>query len=220
MRLNKGGHIAVFVLTGGMGSGKSLALDYFRKRGVLVFSADEIAKRVTSRRGSAYAAIVDFFGREVLVEDGSLDYAKIGGLVFGDKELLKAYMDMLHPHILRAVEREIESALRAKDYFLPFVVLEAPVLFEYGMEGDFDYVILLSCEEEERVRRVMERNGLSRPEVLKRMESQFSDEVKRRGSDFEIVNEGTREELETKLDVLYQKMLDLAKRKQAEPSHE
>lgn len=216
MRLSSGREVTVFALTGGIGSGKSLALEYFKSRGLPVFSADEIAKKVTRREGAAYSEILSLFGPEFCREDGELDYTKLGEVLFSDGKKLKTYMDILKPHIIRALELEIESTLTELKSSPDFVVLEAPVLFEYGMEKAFDYVILITCDEEERIRRIRERNSYTRAEALKRVHSQLSDEVKRRASHFEIVNTGTREEFEAKLALLYDEMEDLSQKRRAD----
>lgn len=210
MRLSREKEVLAIAITGGIGSGKSVALDYFKRQGIPVFSADEIAKKVIRKDGRAYPDILELFGPDICSENGEPDTVKLAGLVFGDETKLSAYMEVLRPHIMRALVEEINTTLKSLPRPPLFVIVETPVLFEYGMEKNFDYVLLISCEEKERIRRVMERNGLSRVEVIRRMESQLKDEVKRRGSHFEVRNDGTREELEAKLSELYKELLEIA----------
>lgn len=214
MRLSRGRELIVLALTGGIGSGKSLALDFFRSKGMAVFNADEIAKKQLLPSSGAYQEIMELFGEDIRKSSGEIDAARLGALVFGDEMKRRLYMDLLRPHIKRALVEEIEAALEAHEGRLDCALVEAPVLFEYGMEADFDYIILITAYEEERILRVMERNGLTRAEVLKRMESQLPEEYKRRGSHYVVENNGSKAEFLAQLEVLYQRLLALVSAKE------
>lgn len=209
MRQNKAEMPKIVALTGGIGSGKSLALKFFKDRGCTVLNADEIAKKLLDMGGSAYEEALALFGRAIMLDGGELSKAGIAEIVFRDSEMLASYKSMLKPHIERAIDEEIKKSV-GMNTGIHMVVIEAPVLFEYGMEDYPDYIVLITADMETRIARVMARNNMSRAEVEARMASQIPDEFKREGADFVIDNSGTMEELEMEIAELIVKLEGLS----------
>jgi dephospho-CoA kinase len=187
----------VLGITGGIGSGKGLATDFFRSRGVAIVDADEIAREVVSPGSPVLADIVSAFGEEVLRGDGSLNRGRLADLVFGDSRAVATLNTITHPAILQEVDCRLER-LRAEGTALACVV--APLLVEAGRRTAVDRLIVMWAEEEARICRVMRRDGVSREEVKRRMAAQMAPEEQRRHADWVVDTtpgeEAAREQLE------------------------
>ncbi len=165
-------------ITGGIGSGKGLATEFFRSRGAVILDADEIARELTSPGSPLCARIAEAFGASFLREDGSLDRRKLGAWVFSDPQRVARLNALTHPSILAEVQRRLER-LRAEagGKGSPEVVcVVAPLLLEAGWRDLVDRVLVVTAEEGERVRRVMERDGVSEEAVRRRMAAQMPPE--------------------------------------------
>jgi dephospho-CoA kinase len=150
-------------LTGGIATGKSHVLERFR------LDADVLAHGVTGAGTEATAAIVRRFGADVLASDGSIDRARLGPVVFGDPAARRDLEAIVHP----AVYRAIAAGLRAFELTgSRLAVVDVPLLFETGHEGDFDRVILTACSESTQVERLVAR-GLSPEEARQRIAAQW-----------------------------------------------
>lgn len=195
----------VLALTGSIGTGKSHVAKFFAKKGHWVLDADEIAKSLYQKDAGLLEALRCAFGEQVLNEDGSLNRERLSSIVFGDKKSLALLMELMKEHLLRELTRLLDEMSEEEAH--PFVVLEAPVLFEYGFEGFADAIVLVRASEDKIVERVMQRNGVSREEVLARLRSQLSQEEKEARSDFCIDNSGTFDTLQERLEELYRELL-------------
>jgi dephospho-CoA kinase len=171
-------------LTGGIGSGKSLICTIIEKLGVPVYYADAEARRLMSQDPVLKTGIMDLFGERVY-RGGELDRKYLAGLVFGDKEKLAALNALVHPSV-----REDFISWAAKRNEAPYVVEEAAILFESGAHRVLDRTVLVTAPEEVRISRVMERDGIDRESVLKRMRHQWQEEEQRKLADHVIVNDG------------------------------
>src|SRR3954466_1153090 len=126
-------------LTGGIATGKSYVLDQFRRRGIPCLDADELAHGVTAAGTEATTAIAARFGADVLAPDGSVDRARLGPFVFADAAARRELEALVHP----AVYRAIAAGLRAFEKLgAALAVVDIPLLYESGHEGDFDHVIV------------------------------------------------------------------------------
>lgn len=198
-------------LTGGIGTGKSTAADLFRKWGCVVFDADSISKQLTKKGEPALAKIISEFGEELIKEDGELDRPALAKIVFNDKNSLIVLQSILAD----ALELDIKQKIAAlsDEECKPFVVLEAPVLYEYGAEYLVDYVLIISADEESQIDRVMKRNDVSREDVKRRINSQLPQSEKLGRADLIVENTGSMEEFEAKLWVVYEKIKVLASKR-------
>lgn len=174
----------VLGLTGGIGSGKGLATEFFRGRGAAIIDADEIARDVVQPGSPVLAELVAAFGDAVLREDGSLDRRRLANLVFGNPAAVATLNAITHPVILEEADRRL-AELRAEGRVRVACVV-APLLLEAGYRAAVDRVIVMWAEEEERLRRVMPRDGVSREEVLGRMAAQMPPEEQRRLADWVV----------------------------------
>lgn len=185
--------IRVVALTGSIGTGKTTAADAFRKLGVPVVDADEIARAVVEPGRPALEEIIKAFGPALQKEDGQLDRAGLSAQVFGDLDKLRLLEAILHPRIAQEAKARFELA-RAQN---PggYIVYDVPLLFEKEMEGGFDLIVTIFAPPEEQKRRVIARSGLTMEEIEKRMDAQISAAEKASRSHVVLNNIGTEAEL-------------------------
>ena len=154
-------------LTGGIGSGKSAVADVFKGRGVDVTDADRHAHTLTVPGQPGHAAVLSEFGPGFLCADGTLDRARLRRLVFGDTAARSRLEAILHPLIRDATRREVAG------WTSPYGLLVVPLLLERGSLSGVDRVLVVDCPEDEQVRRVMARSGLTAADVRAIMSTQL-----------------------------------------------
>lgn len=182
-------------LTGNVAAGKSTVADVWRAQGVPMVSADELARRASAPGSEGLAAIREAFGPEALSADGSLDREWMRARVFGNDAERARLEAILHPRIRALRDAWMDAQRRAR---ARLVVAEVPLLFETGMEDDFDRVVLVDATDEVRRARLLEGRGLD-PEVAdKLMASQMDPELKRARSDYVIENDGDLAQLRSR----------------------
>lgn len=194
----------VIGLTGGIGSGKTAAADFLAERGATVIDADVESRALTAEGGEALPRIREAFGDGVFDENGLLNRRALGNLVFGDREKRLALEGILHPMIQHRMIKKIRQA-GVED--VPFVFLSVPLLFETGMDALCDVTWVITADREERIRRVMSRDGLSREDAEARFASQMSDEERARRATRVICNNQSVEKFRAELTSLYQQLL-------------
>lgn len=170
----------VIGLTGNSGCGKSTVASIMAKYGALVLDCDKIAHENMEPTGCAYSEIVDFFGKEILNADSTINRRALGNIVFNDSEKLKALNKITHEKIAQAVKQRIAQA------DCKCVVVDAPLLIEAGLDEICDKVWVVTADEEVRVNRIMARDGISRQQVLARFSKQTPSNVLREKADLII----------------------------------
>ena len=180
-------------LTGNVAAGKSAVAEAWLRRGVPVVSADELARRAVEPGAPALAEVREAFGEGVMAGDGTLNRSELRARVFRDEEARRRLEAILHPRIgeLRAAWMEERRA-----HGDPLVVAEVPLLFETGLESDFDAVVVVDAPSDVRLARLVERRGLGRGDAVRIMESQMDPAEKRRRADYVMNNAGTLEALD------------------------
>jgi dephospho-CoA kinase len=168
-------------LTGGIGSGKTMVVEYFKSLGIPVFIADEEAKKLMTSH-DIINALSNEFGNEIL-KNGILNREKLAQLVFNNPKKLQKLNGIVHPKVKIHFENWVE---KHKNY--PFVAKEAAILFESGSYKYCDTIITVTCPLEIRLQRVMKRDKTDRESVLKRIENQWTDEQRIAKSDYVIDN--------------------------------
>jgi len=157
-------------LTGGSGTGKSTACDFFRKRGYIIVDSDKIARKVCEKGEKCFDDIVDAFGTSVLNEDGTLDRAKLGGIVFSNKEKLELLNQITHKYIIQKNMEIIKNNPDAN------IVLDAPLLFEAGLDKVCHEIICVLSDIKKRAERIMERDLITLEKAMARINSQPDDD--------------------------------------------
>jgi dephospho-CoA kinase len=179
-------------LTGNIASGKSAVARVWRGRGAVIIDADELARRAVEPGSPALERIVERFGAEVL-HDGELDRAALRTLVFADPAERAALEAIVHPEIAR-LRRAEEARLAAAGEQL--VVHEIPLLFEVGLEREFETIVLVDAPEPVRIARIVASRGISEAEAKRMVAAQLSAERKRAQATHVLDNAGTLDELE------------------------
>lgn len=168
-------------LTGGIGSGKTTIAKYFVENGIPVYIADDEAKKIM-HSSKIINAIKDVFGTSIF--DGTiLKRDKLAKIVFNDSQKLKALNAIVHP----AVKEDFKEWLSRHSSF-PVVAYESAILFESGNYKDFHFIITVTAPLELRIDRVLKRDNTTREQVLKRINSQWTDKQRILKSDFVIEN--------------------------------
>ncbi|MBA4155918.1 MAG: dephospho-CoA kinase [Gemmatimonadetes bacterium] len=179
-------------LTGNIASGKSSVADVWKMRGAFVIDADRLARRAVEPETAALRAIVAEWGTGVLNEDGTLDRAALREIVFRDASAKRRLEEIVHPEVERLRSEELRSASARGE---PLVVADIPLLFEVGLDHEFDVVVLVDAPEEVRRQRLERDRGMP-PDVAKRMiDAQMPAEQKRGRADLLILNSGSRDDL-------------------------
>jgi dephospho-CoA kinase len=192
-------------MTGGIGSGKTTVAGLFASQGAGLVDTDVISHRLTAPAKPAIAEIARKFGPQFVAADGSLDRVRMRNLVFADPSARKDLEAILHPLIRQESTRQIHASTA------PYVVVVVPLLIETGAyRGMMGRILVVDCEPEIQVRRVMERSGLSRNEVLAIIASQVSRQQRLREADDVIRSDGGLETLQAQVNPLHLRYLGLA----------
>jgi dephospho-CoA kinase len=171
-------------ITGGIGSGKTTICQVFELLGVPVYYADVASKQLLISDSDIHRRVVDLFGKDILDENKRISRKKVALKVFGDEDALQKLNAIMHP----AVGQHFEQWL-LKHAAAPYIMKEAAILFESGAHKQLDQVIAITAPSELRIQRVMKRDGVTREEVLRRMEAQLPEEERTKRSQFVIVND-------------------------------
>ncbi len=183
-------------VTGGIGSGKSAVGAILEELGAVIVDADELARTVIERGNSGYDQVLAAFGDEILTS-GEIDRAKLAGLVFSDPELRKKLEGIIHPLVREAAEEIMKSAPSGS-----VVVNEIPLLFETNGAKRFDFVIAVQTPMELRIERLSQR-GMKLYEIEKRIAVQASDQERASIADVIVVNDGSLDQLRSKVEELW-----------------
>jgi dephospho-CoA kinase len=186
-------------LTGGLASGKSTVAARLAELGAEVFDADAIVAGLYAPGGVGEAAARELFGDAVFDDHGAVDRSRLARLVFADPEKRRALESRLHPVVRSEIERRFAAAARRG---AAVAVAEASQLLEAKTEDLSDRVLLVVAPEEERIRRWIAKGG-DRQDARGRIAAQISPEDARRRSTDVIVNDGSLEELRSRVDELY-----------------
>ena len=168
-------------LTGGMGSGKTTVANFFKELKVPIYIADDAGKYLMNTNTEVKAKVVSLFGEQAYNE-GHLDRKYIAGKVFNSPEKLEQLNKIVHP----AVALDFIKWKNKQDS--SYVLYEAAILFEAGGYKNCDLVVLVTAPLEDRIKRLQARDKSTLEEIEARMKHQWSDEEKRKLSNFEIIN--------------------------------
>ena len=176
----------VIGLTGGIGSGKSTVSNYLKSKGCHIIDSDEISRAVTGPGGPALEPILMEFGVKVFNEDGTLNRKALADMVFSDDLKRKKLEDIVVTMVVNEFHAQVEH-LKEEGYE-GIVVFDAPLLFEFGLQEFCDETWFVNAGIETRIARVIRRDGATREEVMKRIDSQMSSYEKEQLADHTINN--------------------------------
>jgi len=193
----------LIALTGGIASGKSTVSARLAEHGAAILDADKLAREVVEPGQPALAQLVETFGDQLLLPDGTLNRPALGAIVFSDSAALKKLNDITHPAVwelgqakLAKIEAENPDAI---------VIYDVPLLVEASADRPlrFERIIVVDARREERIRRLVEDRGMTETDAVARIGAQASDEARLAMADDVINNDGTREDLLAAVDELW-----------------
>ena len=191
-------------LTGGMGSGKTLAAKIFHERSAHIIDADSIARDLVYPNRPAWEEIVQAFGREILLKNGEIDRSLLGRIVFENSTKRKILEEILHPRVF-AEEYRIYQDISKKN-IKALIIVDAALLIESGNHKNMDKIVVIACNKQERIRRLLKRDTLTLKEIQKRFQSQMKIDDKIKFADYIIDNNGSVDGLEKQVERLYHEL--------------
>lgn len=195
-------------LTGSIAVGKSHVVNLLSELGCHVIDADRTAREVVAVGTEGLKQVVAEFGREVLQPDGTLDRARLGEIVFADKDKRERLNSILHPLIIAQQDAQLRQW--GEEDPTGIGIVDAALMIESGGYKRFDKVVVVHCRPEIQIERLMRRNNLSRAEALKRINAQMPQEEKMRRADFLIDTSEDYETTRARTLEVFQKLKELS----------
>ncbi len=192
-------------VTGSAGSGKSLVCRRFSELGIYVISSDKIARQVVEKGMPAYTKLVDLFGSQAVLKDGSLNRPVLRKIISSNPEMKTKLENIVQPEILKDLFSTIRLRENKGD---KIVVAEVPLLFELDLKNRFDLAITVAADENKLKQRISQRDGVSENEAEKFLTLQMSQRLKIQNSDKTIRNNGSIEALLMEVDKIYSEIND------------
>jgi dephospho-CoA kinase len=187
-------------LTGSVGTGKSTVTNFFRELGAYIIDWDELARKVTRPHLRTWKEIVEYFGKDFLNEDLTINRQKLAEIVFSDKEKVAKLNQIVHPEVFTEDER-ITNEIKSLDPDA-LIIKDIPLLFELTRPIFVDKIIVVAASEQTQLRR-LEGKGMRREDAQNRIKSQLPIEGKIKSADFVINNDGPLEETKKQVEEIY-----------------
>ena len=194
----------VLGLTGGIGSGKTAASDFFAEQGVTVVDADVVAREVVLPGSPALAEIVEHFGNDVLHADGSLNRASLRQRIFANSSDRDWLNQLLHPAIRERLLQQLQAATSR------YVILVAPLLFENGLDAYCQRTLVIDVDEQTQIQRTQQRDQVEAKQVESIMAAQWSRQQRSAAADDVVDNNGSLAQLIAQLKPLHESYLTIA----------
>lgn len=175
----------VIGLTGGIASGKSTVSNILKELGAAVIDVDLVSRAVVSQGEIAYTKIIENFGKDILLADGSINRKKLGNIVFSDHQKLLLLNQITHPEIIKKVKEKIAFYNKEQK---KAVIVDAAILIEMGLYKHVDFIWLVVVDKETQLMRLIERDKLSRNDAQNRINAQITDEQRMEYADVVIDN--------------------------------
>ena len=187
-------------LTGGIGSGKSTVINYFKELGITCYQADDEAKKLMNSDKSLIKKIKNSFGDSIYI-NSKLDRKKLSAIVFRDKQKLELLNSIVHP----IVNRHFENYCKGLEDI--YIIKEVAIIFEIGTQNKFDKIILVRAPKEDRVKRIINRDKCNRQDAINRINNQIADDDKIDQCDF-IIDNINLEEISNKVLKIHNSILN------------
>lgn len=189
-------------LTGSSGAGKSIAAAFFTSKGFFVIDYDKLSREIYKKGEPCLTQLTKHFGNDIIDEDGNVMRKKLGDIVFADKDKLKLLNNITTEHILKKGDILIEQN-KHKD-----IVLDAPRLFEAGLNFQCDITVAIVADAEIQLERIVKRDSISLKTAKGRLDAQHDNNFFAQNCDYCISNNGTPKQLETSLENLLEILYD------------
>ena len=183
-------------ITGSIGTGKSTVSNYLISKGYSVVDADKISKGAYNVGSNGYKTILEVFGEEILNSNGEVDRKKIKKIVFDNSNMLQRLNMAIHPIIINEIEKEIEILLESQNV----VFLDAPLLIETELHKKVNKIIVVICDKNEQINRIIKRDKITADMAISIINSQMSIDEKLKFADYIVYNNSTIENLYSQVD--------------------
>ena len=198
-------------VTGGIASGKTTAANLLKEKGALIIDFDVLARKVVEPGKPAFEEIIEYFGKDVLQDNGQLDRKKISDIVFQDTEKRKRLEGYIHPRIMETfVQQVVDLSKGSQGRIIQAVV---PLLIENSMQELFHKILLVYIPREKQIDRLMVRDSISKKSAKDILNAQMPIDEKREYADYIIHNDGDLDSTKKQVDVLWNELIDLRKSK-------
>ena len=190
-------------ITGGAGSGKSMVARMFQELGAAVLDADEIAHQVVAVGAPAWGKLKEAFGPEFFLENGGLNRPLMARKVFADPHARTRLNAIVHPYVCQEIRKRLEDLNRQG---VKIVLVEVPLLFETGLEGGYDKVIVVDTDPQEQVRRLLTRDRREEAEIQGIIAAQMPLRDKAARADYVVDNRGSLEETRRQVQIIWESL--------------
>jgi len=191
-------------VTGGAGSGKSFVCKRLKELGITIISSDALAREAVAPGTAAHEKILNYFGKKVMLSDGKLNRQMLRRMIVNDDKARRSLERFIHPEISKLMQRKMAQAQQNGDRV---VAVEVPLLFELGMEKQFDLIVVVRADPNLRIKRLMDRDKVSREDAEELLNVQMPDSEKVKRGGFVLLNNGSTEQLISSVNRLYEKFL-------------
>jgi len=191
-------------LTGGIATGKSHVRARFEKLGIPTIDSDVLAREALAPRSAGLVAVAERFWQQILKGDGSLDRDGLAKIVFADPQARKDLEAIVHPYVQRRTD-EWFAGLDTSRY--RYAIADIPLLYEVGRDKDFDEVVVVACNPETQLKRLLER-GMTELEARQRLSAQMPVEDKIARADHVIRTDGSYDETERQVQELHARLIE------------
>lgn len=197
-------------LTGGIGAGKSTVSEMIKEKNIPVIDADKISREVLKLYPEILIKVEEVFGKGFLDNNGELKRKEFGRYIFKNKNRRIEYENIIMPYIIKEIFQRIKQLEQSQE---SICVLDAPTLIEQGLYKYMDINILVWIDKDTQINRVIKRDGLSRQDVINRINSQMSMEEKKKFVNYVIDNSKNLEDTKQELDEIFMEVMIKAKMK-------
>lgn len=194
----------LIALSGGIASGKSTIARRLASHGAVHIDADHLAREAVEPESAALRRIEESFGSEVIANDGSLDRAALGRLVFDDPQALAALNSIVHPEVRKLAQQRLDAAEEADPEAV--VVYDVPLLIEAGVQLPWDLIVIAEAPAEVRAQRMVRLRGMTDEEAKQRIATQATDEARREIADVIIDTSGSEADTLKQADSLWERL--------------
>ncbi|MPN20955.1 Dephospho-CoA kinase [bioreactor metagenome] len=150
---------------------------------------------------ACYQSAIDAFGASILSADGRIDRKALAAIVFSDEQKRKQLNEIIHPFVIEQLFSRAKDELSEREHAV--AIFDIPLLFESGLDAQMDRTVVVTCDEEERIRRIVERDRVSPEHALARIRAQMPEEERRQRADYVLENNGSLDDLIRQVDALY-----------------
>ena len=192
-------------LPGGIGTGKSTASKILNELGAFIFDADKEAKNILKNNETIQSELIAEFGTDIMRGDEKIDNNKLARIAFQDQDHQLRLNSIIHPYVFQEIDKNFDDVLEKSAYDI--FVVDAALIYESGADTHMDYVIVITALLKVRMERALQRETLTRDEILKRMDLQWPEEEKIALADFVIHNDSTEEEFRNSITDIYNKLV-------------